>query len=510
MSPFARAFLANPLVLRHGLAFAAAALVLALFVPRERKHLSRLGLLYLFSLSFRLGHELSVEGTMPTVARTFGFLAIVLEGFAYLGLAAVVLFAVLLKAARIDTPRILRDLSVAGSYLVFLLYVFTLHNVDVAGIVATSAVVTAIIGFSLQEVLANVMGGVALQLDSAISPGDWVKFGDVSGTVREITWRHTAIETRNGDTLIVPNSLLMKNAVLLQGRRVEDPEIRERRLVHFNVDYRTTPAAVIDTVVEALSREPIANVAKTPPPGCVLIDFKESWAQYQARYWLTDILLDDGTDSVVRTRIYYALKRAGIPLSMPAQSVFLTAQDADRAAHVREKERAARTAALGAVSLFATLTEPERETLAEHLVPAPFAPGEAIVVQGSAVHHLYVLVTGSVEVRVAVEGAPARTVARLTGPDFFGEMGMLTGEKRKATVVALDEVTCWLLEKETFQGVLAARPKIADEISGILAARDVELAAVREGLSEEAKQLRLRHEQGSLLARIQHFFGLEE
>jgi CRP-like cAMP-binding protein len=126
------------------------------------------------------------------------------------------------------------------------------------------------------------------------------------------------------------------------------------------------------------------------------------------------------------------------------------------------------------------------------------------------VHHLYVLVKGSVEVRVAVEGAPARTVARLTGPDFFGEMGMLTGERRKATVVALDEVTCWLLEKETFQGVLAARPKIADEISGILAARDVELAAVREGLSEEAKQLRLKHEQVSLLARIQHFFGLEE
>jgi len=86
---------------------------------------------------------------------------------------------------------------------------------------------------------------------------------------------------------------------------------------------------------------------------------------------------------------------------------------------------------------------------------------------------------------------------------------MLTGETRKATVVALAEVECWRLEKETFREILAARPKIADEISGILARRDVELAAVREGLSEEAKALRLSSEQGSLLGRIQRFFGLE-
>ncbi|HKC25849.1 MAG TPA: cyclic nucleotide-binding domain-containing protein, partial [Thermoanaerobaculia bacterium] len=176
---------------------------------------------------------------------------------------------------------------------------------------------------------------------------------------------------------------------------------------------------------------------------------------------------------------------------------------------VKEKERTARARALQSVSLFATLTDKERATLADRLVRAPFAPGEAIVVQGSEVHHLYILAEGSVEVRVAVEGAPARTVARLDAPDFFGEMGMLTGETRKATVVALTEVTCWLLEKEMFQGVLAARPQIADDISRILAARDVELVAVREGLSEEAKALRMAHEHGSLLTRIRDFFALE-
>jgi small-conductance mechanosensitive channel/CRP-like cAMP-binding protein len=505
-----RALLDDPFVLRAGLAFVVGALVLALFVRRERRHLARLGLLFGLSLALRCAREAAAGGEMPSVARTLGFLALVLQGFAFLGLAAVVVFAVLLRAVRVDTPRILRDLTVAAAYLVYVFYAFSVHNVDVTGIVATSAVVTAVIGFSLQEVLQNVMGGVALQLDASIAPGDWVRFGDIAGRIREITWRHTAIETRNGDTYVVPNSLLMRNPVMVQGRRVDDPETRERRLVTFNVDYRFTPSAVIDAVVDALTREPIPNVAATPPPACILLDFKESWAVYQTRYWLLDVALDDPTDSVVRARIAYALKRAGIPLSIPAQSVFLTSEDAERAAHVRSKEQAARTAALASVSLFATLTSDERASLAERLSPAVFAPAEAIVVQGSEVHHLYILVKGEVEVRVSVEGAPARTVARLTAPDFFGEMGMLTGEPRKATVVALTEVTCWLVEKEPFRAILSARPQIADDISRILAARDVELAAVREGLSEEAKALRLAHEHRSLLERIRHFFSLEE
>ena len=147
--------------------------------------------------------------------------------------------------------------------------------------------------------------------------------------------------------------------------------------------------------------------------------------------------------------------------------------------------------------------------MAERVTPAAFAPGEAIVVQGSEVHHLYILAKGQVDVRVSVEGTTWRSVAKLHAPDFFGEMGMLTGQPRKATVVALTEASCWLVEKEMFRSVLAARPQIADDISRILASRDVELAAVRENLSEEAKAQRMAHEHGSILSRIQEFFGLE-
>src|SRR2546429_841024 len=218
------------------------------------------------------------------------------------------------------------------------------------------------------------MGGMALQIEGAISVGDWIRVDNQEGLVREIRWRHTAIETRNWDTIIFPNSALMKAHVTVLGRRTGQPR-QHRQWVYFNVDFRSSPAEVIDTVEKALCAEPIANVATAPPPNCVLMDFKESYCSYAVRYWLTDIAVDDPTNSLVRTRIYFALKRANIPLSIPAHSLFVTEETSARKDLHLEKETMQRTRALRGVELFHALTDRELRTLAEHLRFAPFTAG---------------------------------------------------------------------------------------------------------------------------------------
>jgi len=55
------------------------------------------------------------------------------------------------------------------------------------------------------------MSGMALQMERSIAVGDWVRVGEIEGLVREIRWRQTSIETRNWDTVVVPNSSLMKS-----------------------------------------------------------------------------------------------------------------------------------------------------------------------------------------------------------------------------------------------------------------------------------------------------------
>lgn len=499
--------LLSPESIRLGAAFLLGAALLFLVARPARGHLVRLVGLWVGSVLFRLAAAVAALH-LPVAEPTLSFLALLLQGIAFVGLAAVLVFDLLLPLAKVHVPRIVRDVAVALAWVALLLWLFSVRQVDVTGIVATSAVVTAVIGFSLQDTLANVMGGIALQLERAFGPGDWVRFGETSGRVRETSWRHTSIETRNGDVLLVPNSVLARTPLLLLGKGGGRAAPLERRWIFFGVDHRTPPTTVLETVREALTREPIPNVARDPAPSVVLMEFRESWASYAARYWLADLLLDDPTDSEVRVRVAFALRRAGIALSMPAGANFVTVEEEGHRRRHEERDLEARLAALESVPLFAALTAGERERLAPGLVRAPFAPGEAMVVQGRQVHDLYILTKGAGDVRIAVGDAPPRVVSRIEAPDVFGEMGMLTGEPRRATVIAVGETECWRLGKERFRAVLEARPELAEELSRVLAARQVELATAREEISDDSRRHRIETEHGSLRARIERFFGL--
>jgi CRP-like cAMP-binding protein len=351
------------------------------------------------------------------------------------------------------------------------------------------------------------MGGLALQLDRSVEEGDWVTWGEHTGVVREVGWRQTSLETRNGDRLVVPNAAFMRNAVLLRGKRAGSAP-RERRWVHFNADPAVAPGAVIAAVEAALRRDPVDGVAPEPAPDCVLVDFGDSWSRYAVRHWVTDLFRTYAADSGVRTRIWFALQREGIAMSIPAHRILLTAEDEEHRRRTLAGEEARRTDALSRVSILAPLHDDERRDLASHLVHAPFAPGESIVLQGAAGHDLFILTKGEAEVRVSVDGGPSRTVATLGAPDFFGEMGLLTGEPRRATVVAVGPVETWRVGKEAVHGILAKRPAIAEAISRLVSERDVALAAVREGLSEEARRQRVERSQTLTLAKIREFFGI--
>ena len=135
--------------------------------------------------------------------RYIHFASQLLFSIAIVNLVGVLIFRVLLTPLRVTPAPILRDTLLGISYIVVALTLLSRHGVDLSGIVATSAVVTAVIGFSLQDTLGNVMGGVALQMEQSIAVGDWIRTGDVEGLVREIRWRHTSIETRNWDTIVI-------------------------------------------------------------------------------------------------------------------------------------------------------------------------------------------------------------------------------------------------------------------------------------------------------------------
>ena len=152
----------------------------------------------------------------------------------------------------------------------------------------------------------------------------------------------------------------------------------------------------------------------------------------------------------------------------------------------------------------------KRRALAGHVRVAPFVRGEAMTRQGAQAHWLYVITRGDAEVRVSIDGNLSERLATLYDGDFFGEMGMMTGEPRTTTVIAKTDVKCYRLGKGAFQAVLQRRPELVEGLSKTLARRRIELETVREEASEEALRERLHKTQGAFLHRIREFFALHE
>jgi small-conductance mechanosensitive channel/CRP-like cAMP-binding protein len=501
-------FLNRDQVLVVSLAFLLIAALILRNPAVDRARVRACTLLYAFAVFLLLLSEILRWTPLQVSSSGMRFAGLMIGGIALVNLLSLLLFDVTLPVVRLHTPRILRDLLVAFGYIgVGFWLLSNVAGMSLSGIVTTSAILTAVIGFSLQDTLGNIMGGLALQMERTIDTGDWVRIGQVEGRVKEIRWRHTAIETRNWDTVVIPNSVLMKSEVTLLGRRSGRP-VQHRMWVYFNVDFRIPPTEVIAAVETALRLEAIDNLAPEPPPNCIVTEYKESYLTYAVRYWLTDLAADDPTSSVVRTRIYYALKRAGIPLSIPAQALFVTPETTERKDLHVEREMTRRTGTLRTVELFRTFSDDELRKLAGRCSVAPFTKAEAMTRQGAEAHWLYVITRGSGEVFITGADGLRKTVAILKTGDFFGEMGMMTGQVRSATVIALEDTECYRLDKAAFHDILQNRPEIAESLSHVLARRSVELETVRDNLDAEARRRRLQPVQQDIFARMAHLFGL--
>lgn len=496
----------------------AAIVLLAFLIGRlfpERRRRLRLAIIPFLAYLGLLGGALVLRAVgLPTWGEPLRRISGLLEVLLLINLGTLTLFELLLPLGRLRYPSIVHELVLGGAYVVTTIAFLRQQGLDLSGVVATSAVVTAVLAFSMQATLGNILGGVALQLDDSIRVGDWLRLDNrLEGQVKQIRWRHTVIETRDWDTVIVPNSTLLAQNIVILGKRQDQP-LQHRMWVHFNVDFRYSPAHVVQVVEEALRAAPLAGVAAEPPPNCVCLDLaqagRDSYAVYAVRYWLTDLAADDPTSSAVRVRIAAALKRAGIPLAVPAATLFVTNEDQASLERKSTKEQQRRVRALDDVPLFDPMTLEEKRAIVDRLKYAPFARGEVITREGQKAHWLYILHRGQVEIRVTGEGGKQIAAGMLRAPDVFGEHGVMTGEPRSATVVALTEVECYRLDREGFQQVLRGRPEIAEQLSRSLAERKLELEQARAHLAAQASRQSIADEQTRILGKIRQFFGLDD
>jgi small-conductance mechanosensitive channel/CRP-like cAMP-binding protein len=424
--------------------------------------------------------------------------AILLLAFGLTSLIGLGLFDLAFHRARLTVPTILRDILQAIAFFIILLVVLRKSGVNLLSLVTTSAVLTAVIGLALQNTIANMFAGLSLQLDHTVSVGDWIQMAHWVGRITHIKWRSTFIVTRDGNNVILPNSELLRQEVL----NFSKPSSVHRSTIKVGFAYRHPPREVARILVGALRGMP--EILAEPAPDCLPIEFGESAIVYALRYWTDNVQRDIIVEGEVRVRVWYAAQRAGLEVPYPVRTVHtVQPSPTDRAAEATRQHQE-RLEALAGVDLFASLDAKALDLLAAGVRSQAFASGELILHQGDVGDSLYVIHDGDVTVSLSV-GDDDREVATLKAGNFFGEMSLLTGEPRQATCRARTDVTCWVIGHEALHRVLRQNPKIAEDISGILAGRQQELDGQRANATTKPAP---RPPDQRLLARIRDFFGL--
>ncbi|CAN5691497.1 mechanosensitive ion channel family protein [soil metagenome] len=382
-------------------------------------------------------------------------------------------------------PAIVQDAIVLGILALVGTFVFKEQ------LLTTSAIGAVVVGFALQDTLGNAIAGLAIQSERPFHVSHWIRVGEFEGRVAEITWRATKLRTRTGNFVVVPNNIIARDAIV----NYSEPAVPTRLEVEVGVSYQAPPPSVKGALLAAMSQA--ACVMKSPPPDVLLIEFDDSSMRYQARFWVEDYEFEDEARDQVRTAIHYALARRGIEIPYPiAVEIGRDWVPPDPQIAQRERE-----AIIERVHLFAALAAEQRAGLAAATRKSTYGDGEVIVRQGEVGDSLYVLSSGKASVPLEPDQVE---VATITPGGYFGEMSLLTGEPRSATVIARGEVVVLELGAELFRRLGADSPHTIEGVALAAVGRRAELDVVR----ATARGTAVADAPATFFARTRKFLGL--
>ncbi len=406
-------------------------------------------------------------------------------------------------------PRLLRD---CVTVVVFLLALSGIVGIvfgqSVTGIWATSGVVGLVLGFALRTMILDIFTGIAIHLDQSIRIGDYIEINDRSmsdssyGRVIDINWRTTRIRLDNNNVVVVPNGRLGTLAFT----NYSMPDVVSRFEVDIQLDYGV-PTDRAQRILLAGAKAACGRngVVEQPAPAVIIGSVGPLGVTYKVRYWqrVPELTPPLGRDQVLVSVLEH-LRKAGITPAYPKQDVF---HDRMPQRHVEEGSLAQRQRFLKRVDILAeALTEAERERLAEAMTLRFFAAGETLIHQGESGTSLFLLAEGLVEVWVSADGTERRRAARLKPGKFFGEMSLLTGEPRSATVTAATDVIAYEITKDAFAALLMARPALAEAVSRLVAERRAGTTAALAAPTAAPAAATPDSLASQLLARMRRFF----
>src|SRR5213596_2991087 len=463
----------------------------------------RLGLLFrLFCLTLAFYTAIAVYGVHAPWRNHVGAAAVLLSTALVVALVNRYVWDLYFEQKRQTLiPHFLREVIGGIIFLIALLFVLSsgYHaEAQLKGLLAGSGVIAIIVGFAGQNLFAGIIGGISIQINRPYKVGDWLQVGDRFAEVMEINWRSTRLRTNDAIYLDIPNNEMVSHTIVNLHYPTEIHAMR----VRVGVEYKNAPNRVKDALFRAASTA--EGVLAQPPVKIYLVDFADFAVTYEIKYYMGNHSRVNEIMDAVRTNVWYELKRQGITIPFPIRTLQLER----KAARPVQEDQAEALSILRGEPLFECLSDEQLNHLIKQARLNYFGRGEPVIEEGSPGDSMFVLLRGEANVLVSKNGSTIQ-VATLSAGDCFGEMSLLTGEPRSATVRA--DRDCYVMEigKPTMAEVLRGAPNCLEQLSELLAQRKMATEGILKEATRTGEQfLKERQYTATFLHRLRTFFQL--
>ncbi len=439
-----------------GIAFHWFVLLLTVFTPLKVWHLINSD-----RTNAADGKPVPEEAWHLSCMRWFGSLVIILAILAALALIRRFFWEhYFQKRYGTHAPKLLQQVFGFGIFCTAVLLLLSgRHGVMIDAFLAGSGIVAVVVGFAMQETLANIVSGIALQIGKPFQSGDWLIVTDIRAEVIEVNWRSTRLRTNDDVYLDIPNKTIVTSTIT----NLSYPTKSHSNRMRVGFEYGTPPNIVREILRR--SAEDVALVLTSPPVKVFLKDFADSSIVYEIKYSIEDEARFNDIEDAIRTNIWYEASRAGLTIPFPQRVLHITRDRPNPTRNIDELRERARK-----LELLSPLSEAQREHLLQNANVLRFGRGERIIKQGNDGCSMFVILHGELDVFITKEGRDTQ-VATLHDGDAFGEMCMLTGEARSATVRAKRDSLVWEIRRDEMQPLLQENAEMAARMSELLARR---------------------------------------
>jgi len=413
-------------------------------------------------------------------------------------------------------PDLLLDIIRAALVLAIAFLVLRMAlGINIGPLLASTALLTAVIGFALQGVLGNLLAGMSLHLVQTLKPGIWIDVDGVEGRIIKTNWRETRIRTRGGHMYIIPNARIAESKI----HNYNEPTPLRRHVVNVGASYSDAPDEVIEAMLA--SARAVSDVRHNPAPEAMITEFQDYGINYRLEFWTTELQRHNPIDGAVNRNIWYQFKRKGIEIPFPMSDKllndFMAVVYKQRKLPPVDVDIEAVVTDLWQSDLCSKvfvdtegrplLSHDDLTTIAPLVKRQPYTHGETVCVQGDTGETFWVIARGKLQGKVEQDGKVAAEFELPTGT-VVGEMGALTGVPRSATLSVAESAELLEFGTDAFRTLLSLHEDVPERLSKLAADRADQN---REALEDLAKNrdngAEVQLEQKGILRRLLRIMG---